>query len=171
MLVFAHLGLGSRLVRTFARGLPVRALLAGTILPDLVDKPLYFSVFLATGQWGEKVGIVSGTRTFGHTLIFLAALFAAAGAWRSRRPTFLALALGAATHLLLDNFLEPFAPLTEHSGRIALLFPLYGVRFPLAIHRTPGEHLFSHFGIFELGCEAVGAWLLWRLWRERKAVT
>ena len=79
------------------------------------------------------------------------------------------LALGVATHLLLDNAPEAFSPLSPYSGRIALLFPLYGWRFPLGFYHTPGEHFLAHLDAFDLAGELIGASLLGMLWRARRS--
>src|SRR4051812_44623567 len=100
MLPFAHLGIGSTMAAPWSRDLPKRALLLGTLLPDLIDKTLYYSLYLATGQWGEKLGLIAGTRTFGHSGLFLIAVTALA-LFRGSR-TAVALGLGILTHLLLD---------------------------------------------------------------------
>lgn len=141
-------------------------MLIGTLLPDLIDKPLYYIPVLLTGRHAAELGLFSGTRTVGHSLLFLFLL--ALVALATRKEMWLALFLGAATHLLLDNFAEPFSPLTEYSSRIALLFPFYGVRFPIALHRTLGEHFLLHLNPLEVVAEGVGAVLLWRLWRTRR---
>ncbi|MBI5201898.1 MAG: metal-dependent hydrolase, partial [Elusimicrobia bacterium] len=41
MIFFGHLGLGDALAAPVRRGLPRRWVLLGTVLPDLLDKPLY----------------------------------------------------------------------------------------------------------------------------------
>jgi len=143
--------------------LPLLALLVGTLLPDLIDKPLYYGLAFATGKHGADLGLFSGTRSIGHSLLFLALLLIASYLFRSR--ILLALAVGTATHLLLDNFLEPFHELVADSSRIALFFPLYGGRFPVAQHLNLREHLFLHLKIQDLAFEVVGLILLaWSIW-------
>src|SRR4051812_43545813 len=102
MFVFGHLGIGSKLATPWAQGLPRRWLLVGTLLPDLIDKPLYYGLSFATGKSGTDLGLISGTRTFGHTALFLVLL--ALGSIIRRSRILAALALGTATHLLIDNF-------------------------------------------------------------------
>jgi hypothetical protein len=54
MLPLAHLGIGSNLVRPWWKKLDLRALLFGTLLPDLIDKPLYHVPALLTGLHGIR---------------------------------------------------------------------------------------------------------------------
>lgn len=168
MLPFAHLGIGSALARPWWKRVPVSAVLFGTLLPDLIDKPVYYFPAWITGLRGAELGFFSGTRTAGHTLAFLAFLVAVGLIPGARRRWWLGAALGVATHLLLDNVLEPFAPLTDTSSRIALLFPYYGWRFPIAPFRTAGAQLLAHLSPLELTAEAAGLFLLGRLWRTRR---
>jgi hypothetical protein len=164
MLIFAHAGIGRWLASPWKARLPGGALLLGTLLPDLIDKSLYYGLVIATGKHGVDLGLITGTRTFGHSLLFLALVLL--GALRSR--FLLALAAGVITHLLLDNFLEPAASFTAHSSRIALLFPYYGVRFPVAPHDTLRQHLIFHLNWLDMLAECVGISLLGReLWRRR----
>src|SRR5258708_4279712 len=67
--------------------------LLGPLLPDLIDKPLYYALRLALGH---PAWIVVGTRTFGHTLLFVLLLFAVLP-----RRIGAALSLGMLTHLSL----------------------------------------------------------------------
>lgn len=112
MLLLAHLGgaalpwalAARRRPAVAAWGLP--AVLVGSVLPDLVDKPLGY-VLVPSLQNGHLVG---------HSLVFLAALLALAWAVRRWRPWLIGLAFGVAAHLVLDamwtdlpSFLWPFA--------------------------------------------------------------
>jgi membrane-bound metal-dependent hydrolase YbcI (DUF457 family) len=168
VLPLAHIGIGTTLVRPWRKQVALRAVLLGTLLPDLIDKPLYYIPHFVTGLSGGELGFISGTRTLGHSLIFLVLLFFLAAFHSARhRNWWLGLALGVATHLFLDNFLEPFFPLTEHSSRIALFFPLYGWQFPTALHHGIAEHLMMHFYPLDLGAEILGAGLIAWLWVKR----
>ena len=115
MFVFGHVGIGSWLARPLARPGELRWLVLGTLLPDLLDKPLYYGLVLATSRRAADLGLISGTRTFGHTL--LAALLVLL-AVRGRRGAMVA--LGMATHLLLDlggDLVPLFAPASPaHAG-------------------------------------------------------
>ncbi len=170
MLILAHVGLGKWLATPWKKRLPLFPLLLGTLLPDLIDKPLYYGLAFATGKHGADLGLISGTRSIGHSILFLAMILIWAGITRSRIP--LALAVGVITHLLLDNFMEPFSEFTIHSSRIALLFPFYDGRFPVATSSTLGGHLLLHINPFDMLGEGVGfcllAWDFWGSgWRKR----
>ncbi len=110
-----------------------RALALGSLLPDMLDKPL--GLILAADLVGN------GTRSVGHTLVFALALLAAAGAATVafRRAFPMALALAAAGHLALDSM--------WNHARI-LLWPLYGWRFPLREETTVTEWTASTLSVF-----------------------
>jgi hypothetical protein len=171
MFVLGHLGIGSKLAGPWAAQLPRRWLLAGTLVPDLVDKPLYYALALVTGKRGAELGLVSGTRTFGHTALFLIVLTVAAFARKSRPLA--AVALGVATHLLLDNlgdhFIHSARPGTDESSTIlALLFPFLGWKFPVIPFKSPGQHLGSLAHPYVWGGELAGAAILaWDTWKAR----
>jgi len=168
MFVLGHLGIGGRLLRPWG-ALPRRALLLGCVLPDLIDKPLYYSLVLATGKRAGELGLISGSRTVGHTGILLVLLLFAAALRRS--PALLAVALGVVTHLLLDGLgdLVYSTPL-EHSMALAIFFPLLGVRFPVMPFRDVSEHLFSVLqNPYVLAGELIGFVLLLDDWRNRRA--
>ena len=169
MLPLAHIGIGCQLVSRVKK-LPLFALGLGTLLPDRVDKPLYYIPALLTGRHGSELGWIGGARSIGHTLLFFFALLAVARFPGGRQRRWLALALGVGTHLLLDNFAEPFTPFSPYASRIALLFPLYGFVFPYAQYRSLGEHLWMHLRPFDLGGEVVGALLIaWMWWKGRRS--
>jgi hypothetical protein len=44
MFFFGHLGVGATLVRPWKERLPFRWVLLGAVLPDLIDKPLYYGL-------------------------------------------------------------------------------------------------------------------------------
>ncbi len=88
MFVLGHLGIGKRLAahpyRRFSR-VDKRAFFVGALLPDLIDKPLYYGWSWLTGKHGAEAGLISGTHLFGHTGLFLLALARSrAGHARSR---------------------------------------------------------------------------------------
>ncbi|HUJ26608.1 MAG TPA: metal-dependent hydrolase [Myxococcales bacterium] len=141
--------------------LPVWPLVIGCLLPDLIDKPLYYLT--------PHTDLISGSRTFGHTLLFLAALIAAAAISRSR--VVWALAAGVATHLLLDSAGEPFARHDPESVIWrAIFWPFYGHgRFPEARWNSLGEHLRTGLSTaYNLFGEAVGGLILLAAWRRRR---
>ena len=141
MLVFGHTGitLGATLllsstpsgmqfvtsrISPFIRRLDLRLVLIGSLLPDIIDKPLGHFIFRET---------ISNGRIFSHTLLFLAIISLAGFLLyrRQERTWLLALAAGSFWHLILDEMW--LAPRT-------LLWPAFGFSFEkLAI-----DNLFSH---------------------------
>jgi inner membrane protein len=91
----------------------IRLLLIGSLLPDIIDKPL--------GQWLLRDAISNG-RIFCHTLLFLIVLtLSGLYCYLSRRRTgLLALSFGTFAHLVFDQMW--LSPRT-------LFWPLYGVTF------------------------------------------
>ncbi len=166
MFLFGHTGMGLKLASPWARGLSFSWLLVGTLLPDLLDKPLYYGLRLLTGQFGGELGIISGTRTFGHTAIFLFTLTALGWARQSRPLA--ALALGTATHLLLDNLSDRFLHSADSSALQALVFPLLGAHFAVIPFSNAQEHLRALVNPVTLAGEGLGGALLgWEIWKRR----
>ena len=96
-----------------SRYMDIRWLLVGSLLPDIIDKPL-----------GEYIlpGLIGTGRAYAHTLLFLIVLTMAALVIRRQwgKTWGLALAAGTLTHLILDQmWLMPKV----------LFWPLLGVRF------------------------------------------
>jgi hypothetical protein len=161
--VFAlgHLGLGKKIAaRPFDRFSPVgrRAFFLGALLPDLIDKPLFYVPFWLTGKRGAEAGLLSGTHLFAHTLLFLMTLSIAARLTRSERLR--AVAIGVATHFVLDC-------VGLSMGLGTLLWPLLGWQFPSFPFRNLGHHLMAILNPVTLAGELVGAAIL--LWDHRKA--
>jgi hypothetical protein len=101
---------------SLAKLVDIRILLIGSLLPDIIDKPV--------GQYLFKDTFGNG-RIFCHTLVFVA-LLAVAGVYlykRSRSRWLLTLAPASFAHLILDEMW--LAPKT-------LLWPAYGLNFPYA---------------------------------------
>lgn len=121
MFLFGHLGIGSKLASPFSQGLARKSIWIGTLLPDIIDKPLYYGLSFFTGKKGQALGLISGTRTFGHTALFLLSLSFLAFFRKSR--TLAALALGTGSHLLLDSI--------PNAAHCPLLWPLQGWEFPV----------------------------------------
>jgi membrane-bound metal-dependent hydrolase YbcI (DUF457 family) len=161
MFVLGHLGIGLELARPFRRKLPVKPLLVGTLLPDLIDKPLYYGMSWATGRRGYDVGLISGTRTFGHTILFTAGVAAYAAARRSKAAA--AVALGCATHLVLDAVSDAFVRRADFSARV-FAWPFLGWRFPGYTYGGLGEHLGEFRQPFFLYAELIGALILFVEW-------
>lgn len=156
MFPLGHLGFGLQTAKPLRRGLPLKPLLLGTLLPDLLDKPLFY-VFSLT----------AGTRGFGHTMVF-AGVLAAAG-FKRRSKTLLALALGVATHLLFDLVGDFAEGGTGRRSFQTLLWPLLGWRFPFYTNFGLHDHLHHFWSPFILSTEIIGAGLLaWEAWRVRR---
>jgi membrane-bound metal-dependent hydrolase YbcI (DUF457 family) len=107
MLLFAHLGLTLATARFISRA-DLAFLALGSMLPDMIDKPLGLVAF----------GSPSMGRTFAHTLLFL--LLLAAISIYSRDIRLISLSWGVLVHLVLDSMWN--SPAT-------LLWPLQG-NFP-----------------------------------------
>ena len=91
----------------------IRVLLIGSLLPDIIDKPLGHLFFRNT---------LSNGRTFAHTLLFLI-LFTLAGVYlykRNGRTGLLAISFGIFTHLIFDKM---------WLNTRTLFWPLYGFSF------------------------------------------
>jgi membrane-bound metal-dependent hydrolase YbcI (DUF457 family) len=166
MFLFGHLGIGSKIISPLTRGLSRKAVLIGTILPDLIDKPLYYGLSAITKKQGSDLGIISGTRTFGHTALFLLLLTLISIARKSK--LFAALALGTASHLLLDSWLTLFGPKIHHDHfQIVLLWPWKGWNFPVIPYHGLGEHLSIISRPDLYWPELIGlAILLWDYWKQ-----
>jgi LexA-binding, inner membrane-associated putative hydrolase len=149
MLPLSHLGIGSAMARPFSKNLPFRWLLVGTLLPDLIDKPVFFALGLL--EYFRNGGWIPGKRGFAHTALLLC-LLASVSLW-TKSARWSAVTLGTATHLLLDVISKMFG--THHivSGTLTVFFwPFLGCHFPTLSY---GLH-----GAAALTCEALGAVLL-----------
>ena len=114
-----------------------RVLILGSVLPDIVDKPL--ALFIAPALVGHSL------RNYGHTLVFAIVVLAAAIAFATliRRQWPVVLALASAGHLLLD--------MMWYSHRI-LLWPFSASTFsPRFIHEWGPDP-----GWLYVGAEAAG---------------
>jgi inner membrane protein len=165
--VFAlgHLGLGKRLAarpfRRFSAG-ERRAFFLGALLPDLIDKPLFYIPFWLTAGRSAK-GALSGTHLFAHTAVFLLALVLVALIRRS--PVLRAVAIGVTTHFLLDC-------VGLSMGLGTLLWPFLGWRFPAYPFKGLGHHLTTILNPVTLAGELAGAAvLLWDYQRQRGKIS
>ena len=158
MFIFGHLGIGRRLASPWRARLPALPLTFGMLLPDLIDKPLYYA---------RISPFISSTRTFGHTALFLALLSGYALARRSSAAA--ALAVGVATHLLLDGFLETFDSRGLTSSWHALAWPFVSQHFSTWYIPTITQHLEAvRSWPVALG-ELVGLGLIgWEVWQARR---
>ncbi len=91
----------------------IRLLLIGSLLPDIIDKPLGIYIFPEA---------LSNGRIFSHTILFLFIVtISGIYLFRSRGKTYLlAVSFGILTHLILDQMW--LAPRT-------LFWPIYGIAF------------------------------------------
>ena len=149
-----------RRIHTFTQpwteSLDDRALIVGSMLPDIVDKPL--ALFLAPTLVGHSL------RNYGHTLLFavmvLAVALALAALTKRQWPA--ALALASAGHLILD--------MMWYSHRI-LLWPFITSDFsPRYIHEW-GPHADPiYFGAEVLGLMVI-SWVGFTLIKKRRLGT
>ena len=167
MFVLGHVGIGVALAapRLAEDRSTVRWLVLGTMLPDFLDKPLYYALSLLTGRAGADLGLISTTRTFGHTLAFLLLLYVVLP-----RRFAVPLASGMLTHLFLDEMGDLFGffwprpgpPRTGPATAAAILFPLLGPHFPVLPFASASEHVRALVDPYTMLGEAVGAVLIFR---------
>ena len=131
MYVLVTLAFGLKLTQPWNKGLSRRYILLGAILPDLIDKPLYYALSFITGRSGAAVGLISGTRNFGHAAI-TTVLLGGVASWRRSRML-AAVSLGMASHLLLDNVGDRFLVGSDKFSLEGLLWPFEGWRFPASL--------------------------------------
>lgn len=156
MFVLGHVGIGRRLVGARGRALAALPLAVGMFLPDLIDKPLYYS---------HLSSFVSCTRTFGHTGLFLLAIVAVAAATRSR--LWMALGAGVATHTPLD-FLLDLTTRDPSSAFVAFTWPFYLREFFRYEFRTPLDQLIHLANWRVIAGEIIGLALLVLEYRRRR---
>jgi inner membrane protein len=101
-------------IERLGRFIDIRLLIIGSMLPDIIDKPVGVFFFKSTFDNGRIVS---------HTLVFLLVLLIPGLFlyWQRRKSWLLALAFGTLAHLILDQMWQ--SPQT-------LLWPLYGWEFP-----------------------------------------
>ncbi len=118
MLVFCHLLIGTILglvaYKFIGKRVVVPVAALGSILPDIIDKPLGHLVLQSTLDSG---------RIYAHTMLFLGMVaVAGAAAWRYKStPLVLVLAAGVASHLVLDTIWD---------NPVTLLWPALGPFVP-----------------------------------------
>lgn len=155
MFVLGHVGIGTRLLFGLRRKLPPFPLYLGCLLPDLLDKPLFYGLLALR----RLPALISGTRTFGHTGLFL--LLVALAAALARKPWLSAVAAGVSTHFALDIAGELVASADADSSIwLAIFYPASG-RFPRAHFTTLLQHLaLSAQSVYVVAGELLGAALL-----------
>jgi membrane-bound metal-dependent hydrolase YbcI (DUF457 family) len=143
MYLLGHLGLGYGMVKACPPlqkiKLPLAYLFIGTLLPDLIDKPIYYGLSFFTGEKGKMLGLIAGTRTFGHTLLFFILLLSLAYLLRSKK--WLAMALGVLTHLILDQISDLAISGGSTLDGINLFWPFMGWQFPEIPYHSLSEQL------------------------------
>jgi len=143
------------------RVLDVRLILIGSLLPDIIDKSLGLVLLRDT---------LSNGRIFSHTLLFPVVLLLT-GLYlyrRSAKGWFLALALGSATHLVLDAMWQtPRALFWPAYGLAFERYDLTGLveRFFEKLLSNPAVYISEIIGVIVLG------WFGWNLLRRRKILT
>jgi hypothetical protein len=157
MLLLGHLGIGRTLAIPFSKRLERRWIYLGTVLPDLIDKPLYYLLSWATGKQGLELGLISGSRTFGHTALF--ALLLSIGAWIKKSKFLAALSIGVGTHLILDSIADYFW-VQSATLDSPLLWPLTGLQMPVMPFKNWVDHLQSKEHLTYLYPELIGTFLI-----------
>ena len=123
MLIFGHLGFARLLAEPFRRQRPLSLLLAGSLLPDIIDKLVFYVSDFSPG-----------TRAVGHTLLF-ATFIACAEKSRSKKWMRCPLAFGISTHLICDYVGDFFAMPSSYARNLKiLLWPALGKTFPPTTH-------------------------------------
>jgi hypothetical protein len=143
------------------KGLDLRFVFIGSLLPDIIDKPI--------GRYFFR-GIFGNGHLYSHTLLFVLIL-ALAGYFTSviyKKSYILLLAFGSFVHLILDFvWLDPRT----------FLWPLFGFTFEKGTSIPFGEwllglilHLFKMpwMAIPELTGAIITIWFFWLLWRQKK---
>lgn len=147
----------------------IRLLLLGSLIPDIIDKPIGIYFFQS---------IFSNGRIYGHTLLFLF-LITTVGLFLQRRYHsiwVITIAFGTLWHLILDAmWLQPET----------LLWPLLGVSFPQydlsnwmnrilnILLANPQTYTLNFWVVFisEILGGVVLAWFMWRLIRNHTVLS
>ena len=146
--------------RSLANSMDIRFLLVGSMLPDIIDKPIGIYLFRETFSSG---------RIFSHTLLFLVSVTVAGLLIRrySGKTLGLALSFGTFLHLILDQMWE--MPKT-------LLWPIFGIAFERiettywlgnilqALLREPEVYVPEIIGF------VVFVWFVWELLHRRAII-
>lgn len=127
MIFFGHLGITTGAIRIYeklsyedkdlinSKPIDYRVVLVGSILPDIIDKPIGAYLFRSTFH---------NSRIFAHTLIFSIVLLFIGVYFmiKSERTTILLLGICSSIHLILDSmWLYPGI----------LFWPYFGLKFPV----------------------------------------
>ena len=155
MFVFGHLGFGSVLAHPWRDRGARWALLLGMLLPDIIDKPLYYA---------RLSDVFSCTRTVGHTGLLALALLL--DGLLGKRRALAALAIGMLTHLLLDCVMDVVVGSTDGSAIRAALWPFLGVDFARVYLASMTVHVERLLNLPILLTEIAGGLLL--IWEFRR---
>ena len=131
----------------------IRLLLIGSMLPDIIDKPLWYLFFRQASLHG---------RTFGHSLFFLAltTIFGLYLHYRhSSNAGLLALSSGTFIHLVFDQMWRD-----PHT----LLWPIYGFALEQAPVTTWEPNIL--YVLPELAGAGILLWFTQSLWRRRSVL-
>jgi hypothetical protein len=161
MFVLGHLGFGSVLARPWRATVSRWPLLAGMLVPDLIDKPLYYA---------RLSDVFSCTRTVGHTALLVAAVLIVGV--MTKRGAILAIGIGMATHILLDCAMDLALRSPDSSAIHAALFPFLGPQFARVYLPSVSVHIERLANLPILLTEVTGAALLaWELrsWLPRRS--
>jgi membrane-bound metal-dependent hydrolase YbcI (DUF457 family) len=159
MFILGHIGFGRTLARPWLRRLPTWPLVIGTLLPDLIDKPLYYA-----HVWT----FISCTRTFGHTGLLMLAVATVAYLRHSR--VLAALALGMATHVVLDCALDWMTSNGPSTAFVALTWPILSRTFAVYDFASMRAHLQALISPAILATEVIGLVLIVGDYVRRKRV-
>lgn len=174
MLAFGHLGIGLKLSRFIRPAVPAFPILVGTVLPDLVDKPLYYGISLITGKVSTEIGLISCTRTFGHTGLFglLLLMMSFVARKKAHRIFLVSVACGVFSHHFLDLFQDAFIsekPFLDGAETQAFLYPFYKNFFAPMPTKNVTEHIMNFLNAPMLFlAEFVGCVILFQEWKKRK---
>lgn len=170
MYILAHTGIGGFLAKPFSRGLPKKYLYIGALLPDIVDKILYYGLRWFDGNSWIYTDIIRGTRSFGHTLLFLVIGLVLVTPFKNRKM--LLLMFGVATHLLLDQVDEALMTHTQEfdfqSFTTVLFWPFQGASFPTYKFSGVTDHIGKVGDPMHLATEVIGSILL--IWEYRRFI-
>lgn len=136
MIFFGHVGLTAAVVKGYEKivqhclkkplSIDYRFVMIGSVLPDLIDKPI--------GAWLFR-NTFHNSRIIGHTflLVMLLILFGVFLLRQKKQQWLLLLGVGSAFHLIFDS-------MWDYSG--TLFWPLFGFKFP---ERAEGDWLEMSF--------------------------
>jgi hypothetical protein len=160
MYVLGHIGIGRAIARPWRSRVPMMPLVCGMLLPDIIDKPLYYS---------RAFDLITCTRTFGHTGLLILLIAGAAYVRGSRALA--AVSLGMVTHLILDCVVDLPAYGRLSATWVAMLWPLLGHEFVISYVPSMRAHFLRLGSRPVVGGEVVGGVLLLMEWRRRRANT